>query len=402
MPETFREPLDERAGRLDRGVTRHAPIGNQRVVVPERVAIGAPVDAERPARERFARIPFPLSVVQHAARCETRLEAQQQCFGKAALCRRHRREIPFGVVRLVDRDERGLATLREPHVGGDELRIDALAQRIDRGPLHVGIRARDAGILVNARNAHLEAELHVREIGETGNRRGAAGARGARQRNMSFAGQQPGRRIEPDPTCTGNVGLGPCVQVGEIAIRAGRSFERLHVGHELDQVAGREARGNPQVAQDLDEKPARIAARAAGLVERLLGRLHAGFHSNEVRDVILHALVHGDQQIHGRQARCGGRAKVLDPCGKARACGRDFEERRQLLLERRRIRERERLGVGLDEEIERVDDRQVRGEIDRDRRGDRCGPGRPTRAIQLPYGSCCQLTKCCAGSMRSE
>ena len=40
----------------------------------------------------------------------------------------------------------------------------------------------------------------------------------ARERNVAFAGQQPRRRIEPDPARAGNIGLGPRVQIGEIPV----------------------------------------------------------------------------------------------------------------------------------------------------------------------------------------
>src|SRR5215471_16040559 len=44
------------------------PIGdglgsNERIVVPNRLAVAPPIERERPARQRFARIPFALAVV---------------------------------------------------------------------------------------------------------------------------------------------------------------------------------------------------------------------------------------------------------------------------------------------------------------------------------------------------
>ena len=59
---------------------------------------------------------------------------------------------------------------------------------------------------------------------------------------MPFAGQQPGRGIESDPAGAGKIDFGPGVQVREIGGGAGRAFERLHVRHELNQIAGNEAR----------------------------------------------------------------------------------------------------------------------------------------------------------------
>ena len=131
-------------------------------------------------------------------------------------------------------------------------------------PLRVGVRLGDARILVHARHAHRERRTRPR----------------TRRCSRSPAPRCPGRRCTraecgPSPASRPDVGsrpiqpapgryaFGPRVQVGEVAIGARRTVERLHVGDELDQVARREARGEPEVAQDLHEQPARVAARAA-------------------------------------------------------------------------------------------------------------------------------------------
>ena len=122
-----------------------------------------------------------------------------------------------------------------------------------------------------------------------GHRRRRARFRRARQRNMAFAGEQAGGRIEPDPAGAGQVDLGPGVQVGEVRFRARRAVERLHVGGELDQVAGNEARGQAEMAQHLHQQPGRVAARAGTLRQRFLRRLHARFHADHVADVRVQA-----------------------------------------------------------------------------------------------------------------
>ena len=53
-------------------------VGEQCSVVPDRLAVGAPEARQRPARQRLARIPLALAVVQHAARREALLQALQQ------------------------------------------------------------------------------------------------------------------------------------------------------------------------------------------------------------------------------------------------------------------------------------------------------------------------------------
>ena len=70
--------------------------------------------------------------------------------------------------------------------------------------------------------------------------------RRARERDVALAGEQARRRIEPDPAGAGQVHLGPRVQVGEVALGARRAVERLHVGDELDQIAGNEAAARPK------------------------------------------------------------------------------------------------------------------------------------------------------------
>ena len=81
---------------------------------------------------------------------------------------------------------------------------------------------------------------------------------------MAFAGQQARGRVEADPAGAGQVDLAPGVQVGEVDLGAAGAVERLHVGLELDQVAGDEARRQAQVAQQLHQQPAGVAAGAAG------------------------------------------------------------------------------------------------------------------------------------------
>src|SRR5439155_466189 len=82
----------------------------------------------------------------------------------------------------------------------------------------------------------------------------------------ALGGEEARRRVEPDPAGAGNEDLSPGVQVGEIALGAGGTVERAHVGPELDQVPGDEARGEAEVAQALHQEPAAVTtgARAAG------------------------------------------------------------------------------------------------------------------------------------------
>ena len=131
------QPFGERGGEplrgADVGAARRARVGEQRRIAPQRLAVGAPVDAERPARQRLAGIPLALPDVQEAAGREALREPAQQRFGQLALLRRQRRVVPLGAVHVVDRHERRLAALREPHVVRREVGVDA-AGRARRSP----------------------------------------------------------------------------------------------------------------------------------------------------------------------------------------------------------------------------------------------------------------------------
>ncbi len=75
------------------------------------------------------------------------------------------------------------------------------------------------------------------------------------------------------------------MQIRKIFFRPGRSVERLHICSELNQIARDKSRSQPQMAQELDEQPAGIAAGTRTLDERFFRRLHAGFEPDQVFDV---------------------------------------------------------------------------------------------------------------------
>ena len=69
------------------------------------------------------------------------------------------------------------------------------------------------------------------------------------------------------------------------------------VGLELDEIAGHEPRGEAEIAQDLHQQPARIAARARAALERLFRGLHARLHADEIFDLARKAAVEIDDEI---------------------------------------------------------------------------------------------------------
>ena len=88
---------------------------------------------------------------------------------------------------------------------------------VDRVPLLVGVRLRDARIFVDPRDRHLEVEIgRPRAVGGAGDRRGADRLGRAGQRDVAFAAEQAGGRVEPDPAGAGQKHFGPGVQVGEV------------------------------------------------------------------------------------------------------------------------------------------------------------------------------------------
>ena len=50
------------------------------------------------------------------------------------------------------------------------------------------------------------------------------------EREMAFAAEQAGGRIEPDPAGARKIDLGPGMQVGEVRVGAGGTVERFTSG----------------------------------------------------------------------------------------------------------------------------------------------------------------------------
>ena len=101
-------------GRAGLGVLR--PPRRQVGVVPDRLAVAPPVEREGPARQRLARIPLALAVVQEAARREAVAQAADQLVGQPALGRADRVGVPLVGLEIVDRDEGRLAAHGQAHV----------------------------------------------------------------------------------------------------------------------------------------------------------------------------------------------------------------------------------------------------------------------------------------------
>ena len=183
------------------------------------------------------------------------------------------------------------------------------------------------------------------------------------ERQMALAAEEARGRVHADPAGAGDIDLRPGVQVGEILVGAHRPLDRVDVRLELDQIARDETRGEAEAAQDLHQEPRRVAARARAQRERLLGVLHARLHPDDVADHLLQFGVERDEEI-GSCARAA--RDLVDIFLEQRPPRLGREIGRELDLQFLGVLERKFFGIGLDEEIERVDDREFGGQVDLD------------------------------------
>ncbi len=181
--------------------------------------------------------------------------------------------------------------------------------------------------------------------------------------DVPLAGQHARGDVEPDPARAGKVDLGPGVQIGKVVLDLARPFDRVDVGTQLDQIAGDEAGGEPEMPEYLDQQPGGVAARSGARGQRLLRRLNARLHADDIANLFLQLRVEIDQEID----RAGGFARNSGEVFGELRPGLDGRQiRREFGLEVSAIGERKTVGIGLDEEIERVDHGHLRREIDLD------------------------------------
>ena len=79
-------------------------------------------------------------------------------------------------------------------------------------------------------------------------------------RDMPLPGQHAGGDVESDPSGARKINLGPGVQIRKIVLDLARSFDRIDVGTQLNEVARDEAGGETEMPEDLNQQPCRIAA----------------------------------------------------------------------------------------------------------------------------------------------
>ncbi len=277
-------------------------------------------------------------------------------------------EMPLVAETVVERDEGRLAAHGQAHIRLVEHRVDLVAQRVDRRPFAVGIGLGDAARFVDAFQRHLVAEGHIGAFVGPGDR-GCTGRIGrTAQRDMALTGEHAGRRIEADPASPGQIDLVPGVQIGNVPGDAGRPVQRFDVGLELDRVAGDEARRQALVPQDLTGQPRHVAARALQAVERLGRGLYPGLHAQGVAEIAVEFLVEGDQEIDrapGPAVRrhIGHRLHVIE---KDLVAFLDFKIGRKLVGQAGIIGERVAPSRILEEKVERIEDLDLKHEVDLD------------------------------------
>ena len=230
---------------------------------------------------------------------------RRSSLGHALFGRSQRGRVPLLAVHVVDGNEGGLATHRQADIAGDQFLVNALAQLVKPLPLFLRVGLGDARGLEDARDPHFVVKLHFAGADQAGDRRRRARFGSCRQRDVPFPRKQAGSGVKPDPSRAGQVNFRPRVQVGKILCRANRALQRLHVGFELNQVAGNKSRRQAQVAQGLNQQPAGIAAGAAGEFQGLFRSLHARLRPNQIADFALQPLIEVDEEVHRRRLGAG-------------------------------------------------------------------------------------------------
>src|SRR4030095_15539166 len=98
--------------------------------------------------------------------------------------------------------------------------------------------------------------------------------------------------------------------MGKIFCRTGRTVKRLYVRRELDEIAGNKSRRESNMAQQLNQEPARIAARTRAPGEGVFGCLHARFEANQIFYIIRQLLIKVDEKIDATRLDARNSAQI--------------------------------------------------------------------------------------------
>ena len=180
---------------------------------------------------------------------------------------------------------------------------------------------------------------------------------------MALAAEEARGRVHPDPAGSGKIDLRPGVEIGEILVGPHRPLDRVDVCLQLDEIAGDESRREAEPAQNLYQEPGRVTAGTRTQRERFVRLLHARFQADDVSHHALEFGVERDEKIDRAVTPPRDLAHVFREQRTGRF-GRQIC--REFGLQLLGIDEREFLGVGLDEKVERIDDGEFGRQIDLD------------------------------------
>ena len=194
-------------------------VGIERRRTPDRLAVLAPETVEAPARQLFAGIPFTLAEVHQTVRRITLTQTMKQFRGVNPLGRAERSSIPFGAIRVVDRDEGWFTALGQTDIVFLQSLVDLVPETLDLTPLFVGVWLGDARRLPDTGDLHEMLEGRLALFDTAGHRRCRGRLWRASERNVAFAGEQAGSRVEADPAGARQINFGPRMEIGEIGLR---------------------------------------------------------------------------------------------------------------------------------------------------------------------------------------
>ena len=135
------------------------------------------------------------------------------------------------------------------------------------------------------------------------------------------------------------------------------------IGRELDQVAGDEACSQAEVAENLHEQPAGVAAGARLGLQRFFRRLNACFHARAIGDVAAECDVEIGDELNRGARRTIDLSQVAI---QQRLGGGLIEIRPQVSSQRPVIGKGKARSLRINEEVKRVDRRHLGDQIDRD------------------------------------
>ena len=153
--QLLRQRLDEALCLGGAVLRRLAFVGQQGGLLPDRLAVGAPKQRQRPAWQLLTGVPLALAQVQAAAGPVLLAQAVQQVGGINALGRAQRIGVPLGRIAVAGGHEGGLAAHGQAHIVGVQVLLDLLAQGVDGAPLRLGVGFGDARRFQAALHLHV-------------------------------------------------------------------------------------------------------------------------------------------------------------------------------------------------------------------------------------------------------